>query len=306
MKIRTVTGDISPQEAGIIDAHNHAFIEVPDWVRKKDPDLAVDELPVCLEEMRLYKNAGGGTLVDCTAIDYGRDVVALKEISDESKVFIIATSGFKEDIFTRNWLGEKPFIAEQIEEQLFLEITAGVGNTGIRCGVLKASTSYNRVTDLEEQVLRIVARVQKRTSAPTLTHCTSGTMGLEQVEILEREGADLSHVSIGHLDMNPDPWYVKSIARKGAFVSLDTAGKSKYHPDSHRVELLRALLDAGLGNHVLLGMDIGRKSDCRIGAGGLGHDWLLTHYIPRLREEGFAENSINQFLVENPQRWLAF
>ena len=230
----------------------------------------------------------------------------LQKISKETGVNIIAISGFKEDPFFKAWLGEKPFDPKLLEELLVKEINDGVENTGILCGVLKASTSYNRITPYEEQILRLVAKAQKRTHAPIVTHCTGGTMGLEQLDVFESEGVDLSRVSIGHGDLNPDAWIAKSIASRGAFVCYDNAGKAKYHPDSQRIEVLKALCDAGYESHVLLGMDIGRQTDCRYKSGGLGHGWLLSKYIPRLKSEGFNQNSLDKFLIENPKRWLSF
>ena len=306
MIIRTVEGDILPDELGVTDSHSHIFIAVPDWVRKKDPDLALDDMEMDLEEMLLFKRAGGSSFVDCTAIDYGRDVRALSEISKRSGVNIIAIAGFKEDPFIKAWLNDQPLNADEVEDRLVREVKEGVDNTGIRCGVLKASTSYNRVTSLEETMLRVCARAHLRTGAPIVTHCTGGTMGLEQLQIFESEGANLQRIAIGHCDLNPDPWYAKAIAARGAFVAYDSVGKTKYHPDSQRVEALRALVEAGYRKQILLGMDIGRKSDCKVKSGGLGHGWLLTHFVPRLLEEGFDEKICHEFLVENPKQWLAF
>ncbi|HEY60314.1 MAG TPA: phosphotriesterase-related protein [Anaerolineae bacterium] len=230
----------------------------------------------------------------------------MHEIAKKTGVNIIAVAGFKEDIFIKAWLGNQAFEDKVIEQQLVKEITEGVGDTGVRCGVLKAATSYNRVTPLEEKVLHIVARVHKITGAPIVTHCTGGTMGLEQLNVFEKEGVDLSHVSIGHCDLNPDPWIAEEIAKRGTFVAYDSVGKAKYHPDSQRVEVLRTLVDAGYEQNILLGMDIGRQSDCKVKYGGLGHGWLLTNFVPRLISEGFSQQVINEFLVENPKRWLSF
>jgi predicted metal-dependent phosphotriesterase family hydrolase len=306
VKIRTVCGDIDPKDLGITDSHNHIYINLPDWVRKKDPDFALDNYETSVEEMKLFKQAGGRSFVDCTAIDYGRDVVVLQKISKETGVNIIAISGFKEDPFFKVWLADQVLNEKALEDQLVKEIEAGVDNSGIHTGVLKASTSYNRITATEEKLLHIVARAQKRTGAPIVTHCTGGTMGLEQLDIFESEGVDLSRVSIGHGDLNPDAWIAKSIAGRGAFVCYDNAGKAKYHPDSQRIEVLSALVASGYENNVLLGMDIGRQSDCKYISGGLGHGWLLSKYIPRLKSEGFSQDVIDKFLVENPKRWLAF
>ncbi len=306
MQIRTITGDITPEALGVTNSHDHISISPPDWVRKKDPDLVLEDRQLNTQEMLAFKAAGGRSFVDCTSIDYGRNIAALSEIAHETGVQIIATSGFKEDPFTRAWLKNQPPDVDQLVALLVKEITVGVEETEIRCGVLKGSSSYNRISPLEETMLRVAARAHKTTGAPIVTHCTSGTMGLEQLDIFESEGVDLSRVCIGHCDLNPDPWYAKSIAARGAYVAYDSLGKVKYHPDSQRVEALRALVEAGHNKRILLGMDIGRQSDCKAYSGGIGHGWWLSKFIPRLRSEGFPENVIQDFLVENPKSWLAF
>src|SRR3546814_1558003 len=50
-------------------------------------------------------------------------------------------------------------------------------------------------------------------------------MGLEQLDILAEEGADLDRVVIGHMDIQPDPDYVRQVLASGASVAFDTIGK---------------------------------------------------------------------------------
>ena len=46
-----------------------------------------------------FKNLGGKTIVDATAIDYGRDVEAVAEISKKTDIQIIGTAGFNKRFF---------------------------------------------------------------------------------------------------------------------------------------------------------------------------------------------------------------
>ena len=71
----------------------------------------------------------------------------------------------------------------------------------------------------------------------------------------------------------------------------------KYGPDETRIGVLKRLFDAGLGGQVLLGNDLGRPSYWRSYGGGPGLDFVLTRFVPRLREEGFGEEVIEDLLV---------
>ena len=71
------------------------------------------------------------------------------------------------------------------------------------------------------------------------------------------------------------------------------------------VALLRTVIDAGRGHQILLGNDLGRPSYWRAYGGGPGLDYVLTRFVPRLREEGFGEGTLHALLVDNPRRFFA-
>jgi predicted metal-dependent phosphotriesterase family hydrolase len=303
-KVRTVLRDIPPEALGVTTCHDHIFVRPPKWLTDKDPDRLIADVDKSTAEMNLYKMSGGQSFVDATTIEYGRDIRTLRQISERTGIHIIATSGYNQDMFAKPWIGDRT--PQDLEELLVKEVTEGVENTGIRCGVVKASSAYNQISPLAESLLRACARAQKRTGAPALTTAELGTVGLERLDIFESERVDLTRVCVAHGDLNPDPWYIKDMMSRGAFVGFDNLGKVKYQPDSVRVKVLRELVDAGHQKQILLGMDLGSTRDLKAYQGGLGLGYLLNRFVPRLREEGFNEEVINDFLVENPKRWLAF
>ncbi len=54
----------------------------------------------------------------------------------------------------------------------------------------------------------------------------------------------------------------------GAYLGYDCPGKVKYGSDELRINVLKRLVDAGLGGQVLLGNDLGRPSYWRSYGGG--------------------------------------
>jgi phosphotriesterase-related protein len=183
------------------------------------------------------------------------------------------------------------------------------------------------ISRVEEKVIRAAARAHRKTGMPITTHATVGTMGVEQVEILEEEGADLQHVVIGHCALNESFAYCETIIKHGASVGFDTIGKERfdyvrmstaginryefeketyYIPDQGIIERILALVKAGYASHIVLSSDMTR-SEAYINPdtfGSYGYSYLLARFVPRLHKVGVNKETIHQMLVENPQRIL--
>ena len=92
--IRTLLKDIDPNDLGITNGHEHIICRPPYWVEKGNDDLILDDPQKSLSDVMDFKNMGGSSIVDATAIDYGRDVEAVANISKKAGIHIIGTGGF--------------------------------------------------------------------------------------------------------------------------------------------------------------------------------------------------------------------
>ncbi len=325
--IRTFTGDIDPTSLGFTYSHEHLVCRPPYWVQKEADDLLLDDKEKTKLDVLDFKNLGGQAIVDATAIDYGRDVQAVKEISEETGVTIIGTAGFNKSFLWNaplpehlkavigeyatyyEWIDNTPI--HSLTDFVIKEIEEGLEGTLIRGGQVKFGTGYNRITPLEEKTLRAVARAYHETKAPVHSHTEAGTMGLEQIELLQSENVDLEHVSFGHMDRNPDPFYHEAIARTGAFLSFDGIAKIKYAPESTRIDCILGLVEKGYEDQILISGDTARKSYYKHYDYGLGLEYILGKWVSRFREEanmrGFeGEKLIHKFFVANPARCFTF
>lgn len=311
--IRTVTGDIAPEELGLTLAHEHLIATPPPWMAAKDPDLVIGDVDCALTEARAYRAAGGRSMFEATAWDYGRDAAALRRIAEATGVQIIACAGFNKGLWFEDRAGDWPI--ERYEELMVAEVTEGIGDTGVRGGVLKFGTGYNTISAAEERTIRAAARAHRRTGAPLHAHTESGTMPLEQIAILREEGVDVRRLAVAHLTRNLDPWLHRQVAETGAFLVFDQLSKVKYGPESGRIDALVDLVDAGFVDQLLVGGDLARRSDLRAytrAAPGIG--WILEHWVPRLRgrlaERGAdpdgVEEVLHRLLVDNPRRYFTF
>ncbi len=302
--IKTLTGEIKPAELGVTRMHEHLFTLPPPVKEKDDPDLILDDAAPILRELEALHQAGVSTLVEGTAIDYGRQVEAMAGIARKTPVMIVATTGFNRGIFFPEWIHNAG--REKLTRLLVEELTRGMEGTSLRAGILKAGTDYQRITLVEEKALQAVARAHLETNAPVQAHTEAGTMALEQLEIFRREGVPLERVVLIHMDRNPDYRYHRRVLEQGANIMYDGPGKIKYFPDEVRVELLKRLIKEGYTAQIFLSNDMGRKSYLQAYGGGPG--WLFLHrsFIPRLLEEGVTPEQIEQIMVDNPQRFLPF
>ena len=296
---RTVCGDIQAEEMGFTYPHEHLYAVPPTC--QKDRDLEVSDYEGSVAELKLFKSVGGQTLVEASTLDYGRNLSLLKKMSEETGVHVIATTGFNKHIYYPNWVEEKS--TEEISDILADDILEG--RDGIRAGFIKIGTYYNMIHPLEEKTAVAAAQAQKRCGAPIWGHTEAGTMGMELLDILARENVDFSTVALGHLDRNPDEYYLLKLADRGIYIQFDGPGKVKYYPDSIRVALIKSLISLGYADQLLISGDMGRASYLEGYGGGPGFRYIKTKFIPRLLDEGVDEDVIHKIFVENPKRWLA-
>jgi phosphotriesterase-related protein len=160
------------------------------------------------------------------------------------------------------------------------------------------------VSPAEERVLRAAARAHAQTGVTITTHGVRSPVGLAQLDILEDEGVELRQVVIGHCDFYPHPEYHLAVARRGAFVQFDSVGRGFFEWDiNQRLDWVMRLIDQGFLRRILLSHDVCMKSHLRA-YGGQGYDYVLTSFVPRLRQAGLSDEQIHTLTVDNPRSAL--
>ena len=298
---RTVLGDIKGEDMGFTYPHEHLYAVPP--ACQKDRDLELSSYENSVKELLNFKSVGGQTLVEASTLDYGRNLGLLKKMAEETGVNVIATTGFNKHIYYPKWVEEKSM--EEIADILAGDILDGEKESGVRAGFIKIGTYYNMIHPLEEKTTIAAATAQKKCGAPIWGHTEAGTMGMEILDILEKENVDFSTVALGHLDRNADEYYLLKLAERGIYIQFDGPGKVKYYPDSVRVQLLKSLIAHGHIDQLLISGDMGRASYLEGYGGGPGFRFIKTKFIARLLDEGVTQEEIDKIFIENPRRWLA-
>ncbi len=309
-KIRTVTGDIEPSEFGVAYCHEHLIARPGEPLLERmgtAEDLMLDDEDKSAAELELFAQAGGQGMIECSTREYGRDAGALARLSERTGVNVIASTGH---IMEGYWRGIEDFTDrtdQDIVDELVMEITEGFEEApDVKAGAIKVGTSKDTVHPDEERMLRAAAQVQQMTGAPITTHTTAGTIPMEQVRIFAEEGADLSHVIIGHQDRRLVWEDHLAVVEAGANLGYDCLSKEKYEHDSDRVEFVQRLIAEGYGGQVCFSGDIARRSYLTSYGGGPGFTYILWRFVPWLWSEGVSKEDTRKILVDNPARIFTF
>lgn len=300
--VRTVLGDVDAASLGVTYGHEHVFFNP---VLDRGSDFVRTERAPALEEVNRFRSVGGSALVDATVAELGRDPAGLRHISEGSGVHIVAPCGHTAEEWWEGALDLDRRSETELFEEMVTELTEGIGGTGVRAGIIKVGTSWDEVTDAEARIIRAAARAQQATGAPITTHTTAGTMGREQVRLLDQAGADLAKVCIGHLDRRLVLEEHLEVAGTGVYLGYDQISKERYAPDENRIELLARLVEGGFGDRVILAGDMARRSDLPAWGGGPGLVHIATSFATLLRRHRLG-SEVDRLLVDNPRRFLAW
>ena len=316
--IQTVLGPIKEDELGACLPHEHIWcdqnygprMDLMGSTRNPARFMKLDNFDLMASELKAYKEAGGGALVEVTCDGWGRDLDALARLSEAAEVHIISTSGYYIEPHIPYFVDDCS--VEKLADHITNEIQKGVGQSGRRCGLFKSAIHRARVEAIELKVLKAVAIAQKRTGAAITTHTTGsrrmevpgGTVGVHQLEILKGEGVDPTRLIVGHVDERPDIDVLTSLADEGCFIQFDVIGKEHYLLDQTRAELVHALIERGYVNQLMISHDRNRDYEMRYG-GSTGYCHIFETFLPRLRQLGVSDQQINTVMVVNPARALS-
>jgi phosphotriesterase-related protein len=344
--VTTVLGDVPAAVLGVTLPHEHLLADATSqWMPPADPaDLAdrvqpftpalrgrvqmdpfafrdamrQQDLAAAEAELRAFAAAGGATVVDLGNAGFGRDPAGLAVLARLTGLNVVMGCG--EYVA----FGHSPYVrhvsAEVIRDVIVAELTEGAGGTGVRAGVIGEIGTGNPPVPDELKVVRAAAMAHRETGAAVNLHRSifpDPLAGLVAVDAALDVGVDPGKLIVSHCDERPEPEFALEVARRGAFVELDTFGMEQWavsarrgdsYPqralDRDRIRLLHLLLDAGYRDQLLLSHDMAMKPQLTA-HGGWGLTHLSVNIEPRLRSEGISAADLAVMRVANPARALA-
>ncbi|HCR3448793.1 TPA: phosphotriesterase-related protein [Citrobacter werkmanii] len=280
--------------------HEHLHIDLSGF--KNNLDCRLDQYDLICQEMKDLRALGVSNIIEMTNRYMGRNPEFMLGLMRDTGINVMACTGYYQDAFFPEHVATRS--VEQLAQEMIDEIIIGIDGTELQAGIIaEIGSSEGVITPLEEKVFIAAARAHNETGRPISTHTSFSTMGLEQLTLLRTYGVDLSRVTVGHCDLKDNLDNILRMIDLGAYVQFDTIGKNSYYPDEKRIGMLHALRNRGLLNRVMLSMDITRRSHLKAN-GGNGYDYLLTTFIPQLRQSGFSQADVDTMLRDNPSQFF--
>ena len=319
------------QEQAKTLAHEPVSIENLWWLRAHRTDsldnLRLVDHDLARDEVRLFKNYGGGSIVDVTVEGLSPNPEALKKLSVETGLNIIAAAGYYEAQTHPPQVSS--LTVEELANQIKMNIKAGFNDTGIKAGIIKVALTHKpgTIEINEERILRAACIAQRETGAPMSIHPPrmldrehpTSWWAIELIKLLREKGVDLNKVIFCHMDTTvyEKPEDIRRIAESGSYVEFDSWGAEwpygvdsygetgPFPSDHQRIVMVKELVKNGCLHRLLFSHDIWIKL-LLTKYGGYGYAHILRDIVPWLRREGLTQEDINTILIKNPQRLLAF
>jgi phosphotriesterase-related protein len=267
------------------------------------------------DEIMLFRRAGGQTVVDPTNASLARDPQALARIARATGLNVVMGAGYYVAA------AHPPDMDRRSEDALVREIvadvTVGVGDTGVRAGLIGEIGNTWPWTENEKKVVRAAVEAQRRTGAPLMIHPgRDAAAPMQIVELIAKQGGDLRRTIMCHVERTiADRRQLFDLADTGVWLEYDLFGlENSYYPynpdfdmpnDGGRMVQILALVDRGHEAQILMSHDIAYKTSLTK-YGGHGYHHLLVNVVPRLRRKGVDDAGIRRLLVDNPRRAFVF
>jgi phosphotriesterase-related protein len=229
----------------------------------------------------------------------GRDVAALRRISEAARVAVGCATGFYWDPLPAE-VGEAS--VEELRDRMIGEIEVGIDGSNVRAGVIKIGTDANTPTAAFERVFRAAALAANATGVAIITHTTRADRAEWQMDVLERSGLDLPRALISHFNA-VDVARLEQVGRRKVFMGIDQIGFAKGPSYAQLAELVAGAWARGLAPQLILSSDMARRARLHR-HGGTSYSTVFTHFLPLLRERAVAQEHIDTMLKLNPERLL--
>jgi predicted metal-dependent phosphotriesterase family hydrolase len=305
--VMTVRGPVPHECLGITDAHNHVWI---DFVPGADPNGPVlNQSDLILNELVEYRKKGGETLLDCQPEGCGRDGNKLSTFSKESKVNIIACTGFhRKKYYPQNhWFWELKslkvcdFLCSELEQGLTETLKT---RSPVKAGFIKIALE-SAWADCPQEALEGAALAAIKMRALLEIHTEKGALAERACLYFIEMGLLPNQLVLCHMDKRPDAGLHKALAHMGVLLEYDTFYRPKYNPATHLWSLIEQMVNAGLSDRVALATDMAEAENYHFIGGGAGLSSLPGEIQNTLIAKGFPESTRKQMLGGNIARQLA-
>lgn len=197
------------------------------------------------------------------------------------------------------------------------ELTEGVGDTSVKCGVIGEIGCSWPLEPTEKRSLLAAATAQTSTGAPLIIHPgRNESSPMEIVRILQEAGADIKKTVMSHLDRTIfDREKLLELAATGIYLEYDFFGieLSYYQPnyavdgisDAQRIQNIKFLASEGYEDKIVIAHDVHTRHRL-VKYGGHGYAHIQKNAVPKMLMRGISQELVDKIQISNPKTWLTF
>ena len=211
--IQSVTGILPPEALTFCQCHEHILLSKGvSWQRNHA--LCMEDIQKSMQELLDYRAAGGSTIVDAQPVGCNRMTKELVQLSRDSGVQIVASTGFHKDCFypAEHWI--HTYSQQQLTEVYFHELTKGMyvdtdnavpsQTISAKAGMIKTALDAE-FSLLYEKLFHAAASAQCVTGAPLMIHVEMGSDPIRLFKFLSDCGVPAESMLFCHMDRSsPD------------------------------------------------------------------------------------------------------
>lgn len=307
-QIHTVSGPITKEQMGFTLVHEHILSIFGTEAQEPAEYNNSRAIKVIVPYLEYLKSLGCNTVVDCSAAYLGRNAALLKQLSENSGVQILISTGIygaADDRYVPKYAFKES--AEQLARRWIGEFETGIQGTNIKPGFLKSGVDGGPLSDIDAKLVRAAALTHLDTGLLLQIHTSNNPVAAnQQLEILQKEGVSPEAWVWVHAQNMEGADALIETAKKGAWISLDGLRTPNYLNQKrsgngnlmHHFKLVEAFKKAGLLDHILLSHD--GSSFPPSGTDKRPMDVLMNSFIPMLKSGGFSQEEIDLMTIKNP------
>ncbi|MEW5868263.1 MAG: esterase [Chloroflexota bacterium] len=301
----TTLGPKLPDDLGMILPHEHIFVDLRTWNIPGYAQAETDDvIRLMAPELARAREAGVSAIVECSTVGVGRRADIDRAVSEATDLPLVVPTG----IYREPWVPTWAHAASEAElaEWMLGELQGEIEQSQVQAGWIKLSAGDDGLTACETKILRAAVSAARETNAVIGSHTIRGRVVRDQLDIIEAMGYPPERFIWIHTWAEPDFELHLEMGRRGAWLEYDAIGNADLENDEYYIQNIQRLLDAGLGDRLLLSQDRGWY-DPALPGGGVPKPftYLPEQFLPKLRGAGVDEATIRQLTHTNPFRAFA-
>ena len=317
-QIMTVQGPVSPDQIAFCQCHEHLALS-KGVSYQKNPVLLIDDPQKSTQEAIQLMHSGGSLIVDAQPGGCNRMESMLLSVSTHSGLHIVSSCGFHklgfypEDhwIFQMDDLSLSLFFLEELTHGMYQDIDHDSNpffspahnrslQTSIRAGIVKMALDRENLSPRYRTLFSAGANAAIQANVPAMIHIEKDSDPIALFHFLKETGLSPSKMIFCHMDRAiADLSIHEQLLREGVYLEYDTIGRFKYHSDLCEIQIFQHMIEAGFEKQLLFSLDTTRARLKSYDSSAIGLDYLLTTFVPLMKEHGITDQQIQEISHDN-------